>query len=99
MRAESVRIVCILAAALQLLQQGVFDASGTAHGVFALAKAPTAGGSDCATATPHCDQAIYTTASGLSAAAEVSVPAPVDSRPLPDAASDHAAPKAHSHRR
>jgi hypothetical protein len=76
-----------------------YNASGTAHGVFAVAKAPTAGGPDCATATPHCDQATYTTTSGLSAAAEVSVPVPVDKRPLPNAASDHAAPQAHSHRR
>jgi len=41
-----------------------YNASGTAHGVFAVANVPTAGGPDCATATPHCDQAIYTTASG-----------------------------------
>jgi len=43
-------------------------AGGTAHGVFAVANAPTLGGSDCATATPNCDQALYTTASGLAAA-------------------------------
>ena len=44
-------------------------AGGTAHPVFAVANAPTAGGSDCATATPNCDQALYTPSSGLAAAA------------------------------
>jgi hypothetical protein len=33
-----------------------------------VANAPTAGGSDCATATPNCDQALYTTSPGLTAA-------------------------------
>jgi hypothetical protein len=75
------------------------NASGTAHGVFAVADVPTAGGPDCATASPHCDQAIYTTTSGLSSVAEVAVARPVDRQPVPDAASDHAAPQAASHRR
>ena len=44
-------------------------AGGTAHPVFTLANAPTAGGSDCQTATPNCDQALYTPSSGLAAAA------------------------------
>src|SRR5918912_658999 len=44
-------------------------AGGTAHPVFAVANAPTAGGSDCQTATPNCDQALYTPSSGLAAAA------------------------------
>ncbi len=33
---------------------------------FALANAPTSGGSDCATATPNCDEATYTVQGGLS---------------------------------
>src|SRR5256714_1086207 len=44
-------------------------AAGTSHPVFTLANAPTAGGSDCQTATPNCDQALYTPSSGLAAAA------------------------------
>ena len=45
-----------------------YSASGLAHGAFAIAFAPTSGGSDCAAATPNCDQAMYTTASGQSLA-------------------------------
>jgi hypothetical protein len=77
----------------------VFNASATAHGLFAVANLPTSGGTDCATATPNCDQAIYTTTSGLSTAAKVTVATPVDSHPVPNAASDHAAPQAALHRR
>src|SRR5919199_464104 len=44
-------------------------AGGTGPPVFTLANAPTAGGSDCQTATPNCDQALYTPSSGLAAAA------------------------------
>ncbi len=66
-------------------------ASGTAHPVFAVASAPTAGGSDCATATPNCDQAMFTPASGLTAASQ-GFGANGD-KALPDAASDHAAPQ------
>jgi hypothetical protein len=40
-------------------------AGGTAHPVFPVASAPTAGGSDCATATPSCDQALYSPTAGL----------------------------------
>jgi hypothetical protein len=43
-------------------------AGGTAHPVFAVANVPTAGGADCATATPNCDQALYTPSVGLAAA-------------------------------
>jgi hypothetical protein len=46
-----------------------YNASFQARGYFALANAPTAGGSDCATATPNCDVALYTFTSGQSAAA------------------------------
>jgi hypothetical protein len=44
-----------------------FGSDGLAHGAFAVANPPTAGGSDCATATPNCDQALYSTATGLPA--------------------------------
>jgi hypothetical protein len=58
-----------------------FGSDGLAHGVFAVANAPTAGGADCFTATPNCDQATYSPASGLALAAavnaaEVGVPQP-----------------------
>jgi hypothetical protein len=49
---------------------------------------------NCATATPYCDQAIYTTTSGLGVAAQASVARPVDRQPVANAASDHAAPQA-----
>jgi hypothetical protein len=44
-----------------------FGSDGLAHPAFTVANAPTAGGSNCATATPNCDQALYTTATGLAA--------------------------------
>jgi hypothetical protein len=72
-----------------------YNTSGLAHGVFAVANAPTAGGTDCATATPNCDQAIYTTTASFSAAAAV---AAVETQPV-HFASDHAAPQAVFHRR
>jgi len=37
-----------------------------AYPAFALANAPTSGGSDCFTATPNCDEATYTVKGGLS---------------------------------
>jgi hypothetical protein len=49
-----------------------FGSDGLAHGVFMVANAPTAGGSDCATATPNCDQATYTPSTGLALGAAVS---------------------------
>jgi hypothetical protein len=45
-----------------------FGSDGLAHPAIAVANAPT-GGSDCATATPNCDQALYSPTSGLAAAA------------------------------
>jgi len=45
-----------------------FGSDGLAHPAIAVANMPTAGGSDCATARPNCDQALYTTAIGLAAA-------------------------------
>src|SRR5947209_3928113 len=39
---------------------------GPAFPAFAVASAPTSGGSDCATATPNCSQAIFTVGGGLS---------------------------------
>jgi hypothetical protein len=46
-----------------------YNSSGLAFGFFARAFAPTAGGSDCQTATPNCDQGLYTFASGQAASA------------------------------
>jgi BNR repeat protein len=68
-----------------------FNSGGLAHGFFALAQPPTAGGSDCATATPNCDQALYTTVAGLSLLSGVVVTSSGD-HPVPNAASDHAVP-------
>lgn len=68
-----------------------FNNSGLAHGLFAVANAPTAGGTDCATATPNCDEAMYTNATGLSQLSGVVVTSSGD-HPVPNAASDHAAP-------
>jgi hypothetical protein len=39
---------------------------GPAFPAFAVASAPTSGGSDCVTATPNCNQAIFTVRGGLS---------------------------------
>jgi hypothetical protein len=57
-----------------------FGSDGLAHGVFAVANAPTLGGPDCATATPNCDQATYTPSTGLAAAAGA-IPAEVGAQP------------------
>ena len=46
-----------------------FNSSGPAFGFFARANAPTAGGADCQTATPNCDQGLYTFATGQAASA------------------------------
>jgi hypothetical protein len=45
-----------------------FGFDGLAHPAIVVANAPTAGGSDCATATPNCDQALYSPSTGLAAA-------------------------------
>jgi hypothetical protein len=45
-----------------------FGSDGLAHPAFAVANPPVAGGSDCFVATPNCDEALYTTTSGLPAA-------------------------------
>jgi hypothetical protein len=50
-----------------------YGSDGLAHGFFAVAKAPT-GDPDCAIATPNCDQAIYTTSSGLALSATLNAP-------------------------
>lgn len=42
--------------------------NGPAFPAFAVASAPTRGGADCATATPNCDQPMFTVKSGLSVA-------------------------------
>jgi len=44
-----------------------FASAGLAYPGLAVANPPTAGGPDCATATPNCDQAMYTTSPGLPA--------------------------------
>jgi hypothetical protein len=50
-----------------------FGSDGLAHPVFPVAKVPTAGGANCATATPNCNQAAYSPATGLAAAGGSSV--------------------------
>ena len=45
-----------------------YGSDGLAHGVFAVANVPSTG-SDCQTATPNCNQAMYTPSAGLSLAA------------------------------
>lgn len=68
-----------------------FNASGTAHGAFAVANAPSSGGSNCATATPNCDQATYTTTSGMAGpTSSVETPAGLD-KPVANAKSDQPA--------
>ena len=61
-------------------------------GLFPVANASTAGGKDCATATPNCDQALHTNAAGLSLLSGV-VETSSGDYPAPNAASDHAAPQ------
>jgi hypothetical protein len=46
-----------------------FNGSGQSRGYFIIANPPTQGGSDCATATPNCDVALFTFTSGQSASA------------------------------
>jgi hypothetical protein len=46
-----------------------FGSDGLAHPAIAVANAPTTGGSNCATATPNCDQALYSPSTGLAATA------------------------------
>jgi hypothetical protein len=46
-----------------------YDATHLAHPVFAEAYVPTLGGTDCATATPNCNQPLETPTAGLAAAA------------------------------
>jgi len=46
-----------------------YNSSGLAFGFFARAFAPTSGGTDCQTATPNCDQGLYTFATGQAASA------------------------------
>src|SRR3954452_10737624 len=44
-----------------------FGSDGLVHPAFAVAKAPTAGGADCVTATPDCDQGLSSRSAGLAA--------------------------------
>src|SRR5207244_19282 len=64
-------------------------ANGLAHGLFAVATAPT-GGNDCATATPHCHEALTTNAAGLSHLGGPLTSS--DDRPVPGVVSDPPAP-------
>jgi hypothetical protein len=45
-----------------------FGSNGLAYPAIAVANAPTAGGTDCVTETPNCNQALYTSTTGLAAA-------------------------------
>ena len=45
-----------------------YGSDGSAHPFFAVANAPTSGGSDCSAAGAVCDQALYTSSGGLAAA-------------------------------
>jgi hypothetical protein len=49
-----------------------FGSDGLAHPAFAVAATPTAG-ANCATATPTCDQALYSPTTGLAAASGTTV--------------------------
>ncbi|MBI3243311.1 MAG: exo-alpha-sialidase [Chloroflexi bacterium] len=71
-----------------------FNASGQAFGAFAVAFTPTAGGTDCATATPNCNQATYTVSGGLRGAAGSFVVNAGGEHAIPSAASDHASANA-----
>jgi hypothetical protein len=71
-----------------------FNASGQAYGAFAVAFAPTAGGTDCASATPNCNQATYTVTGGLRGAAGSFVVNAGGEHAIPNAASDHASSQA-----
>jgi hypothetical protein len=67
--------------------------NGTARPIYAVARQPTGGGStDCAVATPNCDQATYTSATGLAGGGTASSSEP--EQPVPNAVSDHPAPTA-----
>jgi hypothetical protein len=50
-----------------------FGSDGLAHPVFAVANAPTAGGTNCPSATPNCDQAGYSPTTGLPASGGATV--------------------------
>ena len=69
-----------------------YGSDGLTHAAFAVAKVPTAGGSDCATATPNCDQGIYSTTTGLALAGSGFAPTVASNdQPVPGAASDQPA--------
>jgi hypothetical protein len=67
-----------------------YSASGLAHGAFAIAFAPTSGGPNCATATPNCDQATYTTAIGQALAVTNIAETPVELNRINMNAAEHA---------
>ena len=65
--------------------------NGSTFPIFAVANAPTVG-TDCQVATPNCDQATYTSASGLAASGPFR--SATSEQPVANAASDHPAPAA-----
>jgi BNR repeat protein len=75
-----------------------YGSDGLAHGVFMVANVPTAGGTNCQTATPNCDQATYTPLTGMSLGAgstTVDVAEPfVEQRKVTMSAADHASDNA-----
>jgi hypothetical protein len=68
-----------------------FNSQGLAYAAFPVANAPTS--NDCATATPNCDQALYTFATGQAAGAgslTANDPVVYTAKPRPGAAAFHA---------
>jgi hypothetical protein len=64
--------------------------NGLAHGLFAEANVPTAGGTDCASATPNCDESLNTNAAGM-ARSGAAVFTSAGDQPVASAASDQPA--------
>jgi hypothetical protein len=73
-----------------------FNGSLQARGYFVIANPPTSGGTDCATATPNCDVALFTFVSGQSSAAAAT---PTANDPVLFTAKARPGHSAFSHRR
>ena len=72
-----------------------YGSDGLAHGVFMVANVPTAGGTNCQTATPNCDQATYTPSSGLAFAGTLNAAeVGTELHSIPMNAAEHAADQA-----
>jgi hypothetical protein len=70
-----------------------YNSQGSNFGFFPVANAPGSGGPDCATATPNCNQALYTFATGQAAGAgslTANDPVVYTAKPRPGAAAFHA---------